>query len=81
MSSSLTLHRSVVQRKADRVYLVREKNEPRRRPVSEEASVTATAKSVLMLAAYRNQSMHVFVRPALLAVALNITRSTQKSKN
>ncbi|XP_008311481.1 dihydroxyacetone phosphate acyltransferase [Cynoglossus semilaevis] len=80
MSSSLTLHRSVVQRKADRVYLVREKNEPRRRPVSEEASVTATAKSVLMLAAYRNQSMHVFVRPALLAVALNITRSTQKNE-
>lgn len=80
MSSSLTLHSSVVQRKADRIYLVRDDNEPRRCPISEEASVTATAKSVLMLAAYRNQSLHVFARPALLAVALNITRSRQKDE-
>lgn len=77
MSSTVTLHRSIVHRKAGRVYLVQEEEPVRKHPVSPEEGIIRTAAMMLMLASYRNQSLHVFVRPALLASAIHITNSTQ----
>lgn len=80
MSSSLALHRSVVHRKDGRVYLVREGEPARKRPISPEEGVISTAASLLMLASYRNQAVHVFVRPALLATAVHVTQSTRRGE-
>ena len=80
MSSAAALHCSVVHRKGERVYLVQEEEPARRDPISPRESVMRTASAVLMLAAYRNQSLHVLVRPALLATALHITQSTQRGE-
>ncbi|KAI3364375.1 hypothetical protein L3Q82_011175, partial [Scortum barcoo] len=80
MSSTVALHRSVVQCKAGRVYLVREEEPARRHPISPEEEVIRTAVAVLMLASYRNQSVHIFVRPAMLATAIHITKSTQRDE-
>uniref|UniRef100_A0A8C4F1P6 Glyceronephosphate O-acyltransferase 2 n=1 Tax=Dicentrarchus labrax TaxID=13489 RepID=A0A8C4F1P6_DICLA len=80
ISSTVALHCSVVQRKAGRVYLVQE-NEPLRKcPISPEDGVIRMAAPLLMLASYRNQSMHVFVRPAMLATAIRVTESTQRDE-
>nr|XP_019947093.1 PREDICTED: dihydroxyacetone phosphate acyltransferase-like [Paralichthys olivaceus] len=80
MSSAVALHCSTVHRKAGRVYLVQEKEPVRRHPISPQESVMRTASGVLMLASYRNQALHVFVRPALLATAMHITKSTQRDE-
>ncbi|XP_060947003.1 dihydroxyacetone phosphate acyltransferase [Limanda limanda] len=80
MSSAVALHRSVVHLKAGRVYLVQEEEPARRHPISPQERVKRTASAVLMLASYRNQSLHVFVRPALVATALHITQSTQRDE-
>ncbi|XP_026173923.1 dihydroxyacetone phosphate acyltransferase [Mastacembelus armatus] len=77
MSSTVTLHHSIVRCKSGRVYLVQEEEPARRHPVSPEEGVNKTAAMVLMLASYRNQALHVFVRPALLASVIHITKSTQ----
>ncbi|XP_034555106.1 dihydroxyacetone phosphate acyltransferase [Notolabrus celidotus] len=80
MSSSFALHRSIVRRRAGRVYLVREEEPARRRSISKEDDAIRTAAAVLMLASYRNQCLHVFVRPAMLATAMHITKSTQRDE-
>ncbi|XP_078131072.1 dihydroxyacetone phosphate acyltransferase isoform X1 [Sander vitreus] len=80
MSATVTLHRSVVHLKAGRVYLVREEEPARKHPISPELDVIRTAAAVLMLASYRNQSLHVFVRPAMLAVAIRVTKSAQRDE-
>ncbi|XP_070705394.1 dihydroxyacetone phosphate acyltransferase [Pempheris klunzingeri] len=80
MSSTVALHRSVVHRKAGRVYLVQEEEPARRRPVSPEEGVIRTAAAMLMLASYRNQSVHVFVRPAMLATAIHVTNTTRRDE-
>ncbi len=80
MSSTVALHRSIVQRKAGRVYLVQEEEPARKCPISPEEGVIRTAVAVLMLASYRNQSVHVFVRPAMLATAIHITKSTRRGE-
>ncbi|XP_053300879.1 dihydroxyacetone phosphate acyltransferase isoform X1 [Pleuronectes platessa] len=80
MSSAVALHRSVVHQKAGRVYLVQEEEPARRHPISPQERMMRTASAVLMLASYRNQSLHVFVRPALVATALHITESTQRDE-
>ncbi|XP_062267831.1 dihydroxyacetone phosphate acyltransferase-like [Platichthys flesus] len=80
MSSAVALHRSLVHQKAGRVYLVQEEEPARRHPISPQERVMRTASAVLMLASYRNQSLHVFVRPALVATALHITESTQRDE-
>uniref|UniRef100_A0A3P8SCX7 Si:ch73-21k16.5 n=1 Tax=Amphiprion percula TaxID=161767 RepID=A0A3P8SCX7_AMPPE len=74
MTSAAALHRSVVQRRRGRVYLLQGEEPERRRPIGSEDGVMRTAAAVLMLASYRNQALHVFVRPAMLAAALNVTR-------
>uniref|UniRef100_A0A3Q1GN75 Dihydroxyacetone phosphate acyltransferase-like n=1 Tax=Acanthochromis polyacanthus TaxID=80966 RepID=A0A3Q1GN75_9TELE len=80
MASAAALHRSVIQRRGGRVYLLQEEEPQRRRPVGSEEGVMRTAVAVLMLASYRNQALHVFVRPAMLAVALNVTRSRRREQ-
>uniref|UniRef100_A0A8C7YTP5 Si:ch73-21k16.5 n=1 Tax=Oryzias sinensis TaxID=183150 RepID=A0A8C7YTP5_9TELE len=80
MSSSAELHRSIVQRKAGCVFLVQEDEPSRKYPGSPEEGVMRTAAAALMLASYRNQCLHVFVRPALVATAIHITKSTQRDE-
>lgn len=67
MSSSLTLHYSVVRCERGRVFLVEEVGPG---PVTQEESVFRRAAAVLMCASYRNQAVHVFTRPAMVAVAM-----------
>lgn len=78
MSSAVDVHRSVVCCQAGRVRLVQEEKAERKHPISPEDEVIGTAETVLMLAAYRNQCVHVFVRPAILAAAIHTTRATQR---
>ncbi|XP_072218113.1 dihydroxyacetone phosphate acyltransferase isoform X2 [Leuresthes tenuis] len=80
MSSAVALHHSIVCRKAGRVYLVEEQEPERRHPISPEEAVMRTATAALMLVSHRNQALYVFVRPALLATAIRITKSTQKGE-
>ncbi|KAM4530004.1 dihydroxyacetone phosphate acyltransferase-like isoform 1-T1 [Fundulus diaphanus] len=80
MSSAVALHRSVVYRKAGRVYLFLADESERKHPLSPEEDAMRTATALLMLASYRNQSLHVFVRPALLALAVSVTKSTQRDE-
>ncbi|XP_040919744.1 dihydroxyacetone phosphate acyltransferase [Toxotes jaculatrix] len=80
MSSTVALHRSIVHRKAGRVYLVQDEEPARERPISPEEGVMRVAAAVLMLASYRNQALHVFVRPALLVAAIHITKSTRRDE-
>ncbi|XP_071392727.1 dihydroxyacetone phosphate acyltransferase isoform X2 [Centroberyx affinis] len=80
MSSSMALHRSVVRRKAGRVHLVLEEEPAGKQPVSAEEGVVRKAVALLMVASYRNQALHVFVRPAMLAIAIHTTKSTQRDE-
>ncbi|XP_020497679.2 dihydroxyacetone phosphate acyltransferase isoform X2 [Labrus bergylta] len=80
MASSVALHRSIVQRKAGRVYLVREEEPAGKRPISAEEGAFRTAAAVLMMASYRNQCLHLFVRPAMVATAIHIAKTTQRDK-
>ncbi|XP_071775103.1 dihydroxyacetone phosphate acyltransferase isoform X2 [Centroberyx gerrardi] len=80
MSSSMALHRSVVRRKAGRVHLVLEEGPAGKQPVSAEEGVVRRAVALLMVASYRNQALHVFVRPAMLAIAIHTTKSTQRDE-
>ncbi|KAM9704240.1 dihydroxyacetone phosphate acyltransferase [Menidia menidia] len=80
MSSTAALHRSVVRCRAGRVHLVEEDQPERKHPGSPEEAVMRTASAALMLASYRNQALHVFVRPALLATAMRLTKSRQKGE-
>ncbi|KAK7133957.1 hypothetical protein R3I94_015723 [Phoxinus phoxinus] len=67
MSSSMTLHHSVVRCERGRVYLVEEAGPG---PVTQEEGMFRRAAAVLMCASYRNQAVHVFTRPAMVAVAI-----------
>lgn len=80
MSSAMALHRSVVRHRAGRIHLVQEEEPARKRPISPEEGVMRIAAPVLMLASYRNQALHVFVRPALLATSIHITKSRQRGE-
>ncbi|TNN61604.1 Dihydroxyacetone phosphate acyltransferase [Liparis tanakae] len=80
MSSAVALHHSVVRRKEGRVFLVREEEPERKRPNDPEEDVTGAAAAVLMVASYRNQSVHLFVRPAMLATAMSVTKTTQRDE-
>lgn len=76
--SMVTLHHSILTPKGDMVCLVREEAPVRKHPISAEEEVNRTAAAMLMLASYRNQSLHVFLRPAMLATAIHVTKSTQR---
>uniref|UniRef100_A0A674EG72 Glyceronephosphate O-acyltransferase n=1 Tax=Salmo trutta TaxID=8032 RepID=A0A674EG72_SALTR len=68
VSSSLALHRGLACVSGGRVSLV--VGEPLG-PVTPEEAVFNRAVSVLSCASYRNQVLHVFLRPAMLAVAMH----------
>ncbi|XP_057678804.1 dihydroxyacetone phosphate acyltransferase isoform X2 [Corythoichthys intestinalis] len=65
MSSAVALHRTSVRLEGERVFLV-----------ADEGLATAT----LMMASYRNQSLHVFTRPALLAAARSLAGSGRRGE-
>uniref|UniRef100_A0A8C9SP56 Glyceronephosphate O-acyltransferase n=2 Tax=Scleropages formosus TaxID=113540 RepID=A0A8C9SP56_SCLFO len=75
VSSSISLHHSVVRSDAGRVVLVEEQA-----PVGEgpEEAVFRRAVTVLMCASYRNQAIHVLAQPAMLAVALHIAATSAR---
>ncbi|XP_048842441.1 dihydroxyacetone phosphate acyltransferase [Brienomyrus brachyistius] len=76
MSSSLSLHHSVVRREGDQVLLVEQK--PQRGAGPEEA-VFRRAVAVLMCASYRNQALHVLASPAMLATALSLAAASSRA--
>ncbi|XP_076872576.1 dihydroxyacetone phosphate acyltransferase [Brachyhypopomus gauderio] len=78
VSSSLTLHKNLAYVSGGRVRL--HMAETPGAESSAEESVFNRAVSVLSCASYRNQILHVFVRPALLAVALQSANSTRKDE-
>uniref|UniRef100_A0A674EFX5 Glyceronephosphate O-acyltransferase n=1 Tax=Salmo trutta TaxID=8032 RepID=A0A674EFX5_SALTR len=77
VSSSLALHRGLACVSGGRVSLV--VGEPLG-PVTPEEAVFNRAVSVLSCASYRNQVLHVFLRPAMLAVAMHTAASSKKSE-
>lgn len=72
MSSSMALHHSIARSENGRVRLVEEAGLG---PVTQEEAVFRRASVVLMCASYRNQALHVFTRPALVAVAMTTAPS------
>ncbi|MCJ8749915.1 hypothetical protein PDJAM_G00193020 [Pangasius djambal] len=75
MSSSMDLHHSLARFENGHVRLVEEAGPG---PVTQEEAVFRRASAVLMCAAYRNQALHVFTRPALVAVAMTTAPSYSK---
>uniref|UniRef100_A0AAR2L622 Phospholipid/glycerol acyltransferase domain-containing protein n=1 Tax=Pygocentrus nattereri TaxID=42514 RepID=A0AAR2L622_PYGNA len=75
MSDSLALHHSIACREKGRVQLVEEVGPG---PVTQEEAVFRKASAVLMCASYRNQALHVFTRPALVALAMTTAASPRK---
>ncbi|XP_045068838.1 dihydroxyacetone phosphate acyltransferase isoform X2 [Coregonus clupeaformis] len=79
MSSSMALHRSVIRCHQGRVTLLEEEEGPvGAGPFTAEEGVVRRAGKVLMVAAYRNQAVHVFIRPAMLALAIHTAHSSQR---
>ncbi|KAM9421584.1 dihydroxyacetone phosphate acyltransferase isoform 1-T1 [Salvelinus alpinus] len=76
VSSSLALHRGLACVSGGRVSLV--VGEPLG-PVTPEEALFNRAVSVLSCASYRNQVLHVFLRPAMLAVAMHTAASSKKN--
>ncbi|KAI4798272.1 hypothetical protein KUCAC02_022165 [Chaenocephalus aceratus] len=84
VSSSLSLHGGLVRLCEGRVHLAVEQaagpSSPGEAlsPVAPEEELLNQAVVLLSCASYRNQALHVFLRPALLASALHAAASTQK---
>ncbi|CAB1342928.1 unnamed protein product [Coregonus sp. 'balchen'] len=77
VSSSLALHRGLACVSGGRISLV--VGEPMG-PVTPEEALFNRAVSVLSCASYRNQVLHVFLRPAMLAVAMHTAASSKKDE-
>ncbi|XP_072300167.1 dihydroxyacetone phosphate acyltransferase isoform X2 [Eucyclogobius newberryi] len=77
ISSSLSLHHSLVRISEGKVYLALSE-EATLGPVSPEEQVLSGAVPLLSCVSYRNQVLHVFVRPALLATALHTAATNNK---
>ncbi|XP_031177734.1 dihydroxyacetone phosphate acyltransferase [Sander lucioperca] len=85
VSSSLTLHRGLVRICEDKVQLAVEQARGPAGPgphssVAPEEELLSQAVILLSCASYRNQALHVFVRPALLALAIHTASSNQKQE-
>ncbi|KAM4595955.1 dihydroxyacetone phosphate acyltransferase-like [Polymixia lowei] len=85
VSSSLSLHRGLVRLSDGRVWLAAGEAEQAgpgepRSDVSPEERLFSQAVIVLSCASYRNQVLHVFLRPALLATAIHTASSTKKEE-
>lgn len=79
VSSSLSLHPGLVRVSEGRVQLTVDQGEPGSRLTPEE-TLLSRAVVLLSCASYRNQCLHVFVRPALLALALHAASSNKKQE-
>lgn len=75
MSSSMALHHSVARLENGHVRLVEEAGPG---PATQEEALFRRVSAVLMCASYRNQALHVFTRPALVAVAVATAPSYSK---
>ncbi|XP_072533870.1 dihydroxyacetone phosphate acyltransferase [Salminus brasiliensis] len=75
MSENLVLHRSIARLENGLVQLAEEAGPG---PVTQEEAVFRRAAVVLMCASYRNQALHVFSRPALVALAVTTATSHRK---
>uniref|UniRef100_W5K293 Glyceronephosphate O-acyltransferase n=1 Tax=Astyanax mexicanus TaxID=7994 RepID=W5K293_ASTMX len=75
MSENVALHHSIVRIEKGRVQMVEEAGPG---PVTQEEAVFKRAAPVLMCASYRNQALHVFSRPALVALAMTTAVSHRK---
>lgn len=84
VSSSLSLHRGLVRLCEGRVQLaVEQAGGPAGEPhstITPEEELLNQAVIILSCASYRNQALHVFVRPALLASAIHTASSNQKQE-
>ncbi|XP_061900717.1 dihydroxyacetone phosphate acyltransferase-like isoform X4 [Entelurus aequoreus] len=73
MSSAVALHHPSVRLQEQQIFLVLEEAAAAsQQPISAEDEVNKMAAPMLMMASYRNQTLHLFVRPALLAAALKL---------
>lgn len=86
VSSSLSLHQGLVRICEGRVQLAVEQAERPATPgeprstVTPEEELMSQAVVILSCASYRNQALHVFLRPALLASAIHTAASSQKQE-
>ncbi|KAM9496422.1 dihydroxyacetone phosphate acyltransferase [Clarias gariepinus] len=78
VSSSLSVHRNLACVSGGRVQLV--VPEAPGAGLSPEEAEFNRAVIVLSCASYRNQTLHVFVRPALLAVAMHAANSSRRDE-
>nr|XP_020471021.1 dihydroxyacetone phosphate acyltransferase isoform X1 [Monopterus albus] len=86
VSSSLSLHQGLVRISEGRVHLALEQAGRKAGPGEPQGAVTpeeelwSQAVIVLSCASYRNQAMHIFLRPALLASAIHAATSNKKQE-
>ncbi|XP_041108521.1 dihydroxyacetone phosphate acyltransferase isoform X2 [Polyodon spathula] len=77
VTSSVALHHNIVRSVNGRVVLI---DEEKPNDNSPDDLVFKKAVTVLMCASYRNQIMHVFIRPALVAAAIHIACNSRKEE-
>ncbi|XP_044232525.1 dihydroxyacetone phosphate acyltransferase isoform X1 [Thunnus albacares] len=86
VSSSLSLHRGLVRISEGRVQLALEqaggqvKPEEPHSTITPEEDLLSQAVVVLSCSSYRNQALHVFIRPSLLASAIHTATSNKKQE-
>ncbi|XP_023652939.2 dihydroxyacetone phosphate acyltransferase [Paramormyrops kingsleyae] len=76
VASGLALHPNLVRAERGRVRLATEPKGPGARAPEED--LFNHAVTVLSCASYRNQVLHVFLRPALLAMAMDVAPTSRK---
>ncbi|XP_062831884.1 dihydroxyacetone phosphate acyltransferase isoform X3 [Anolis carolinensis] len=74
--SALALHSNIVSLVNGQVVL----NDKEMGPGAPEELVFKQALAILLCGSYRNQLLNIFVRPALVALALEITHSSRKEE-
>ncbi|CAL8393281.1 unnamed protein product [Arctogadus glacialis] len=80
VSASLSLHQGLVRVSEGRVWLLLEEPAGGPGPASPEERLLGAAVAVLSCTSYRNQVLHVFLRPALLATAVHTASSGKKEE-
>ncbi|XP_041660927.1 dihydroxyacetone phosphate acyltransferase isoform X2 [Cheilinus undulatus] len=85
VSSSLSLHRGLVRICEGRVHLAVGQAAPAsvgepQSTITPEEEVLSQAVVILSCVSYRNQALHVFLRPALLASAIHTASSNNKQE-
>lgn len=77
VASNVALHHNIVRNVNGRVVLI---DEEKPNDNSSDDLVFKKAVTVLMCASYRNQIMHVFIRPALVAAAIHTVCNARKEE-